>query len=71
MISSAAKGLGERFSASDVIAPAKLDTATPARMMVSTLPRRPASACTTMTATTAPVSAARGSASANTAVRPE
>lgn len=44
MISSAANGLGDRLSASDVIAPAKLDTAMPARMMSSELPRPPASA---------------------------
>ena len=71
MISNAAKGLGDRLSASEVMAPARLETATPARMMVSVLPRPPASACTTMTATIAPASAASGKAKGNSIVRPE
>ena len=69
-ISFAAKGLGERFSTSEVSAPAMAEIAMPARISVSDPPRGPASASSSSTAARAPARADSGRASAKAAESP-
>ena len=70
MISVAAKGLGDRFSASAVSAPHSAESATPARISVSAPPRAPASPSSIAAAVPAPTSASSGSASGTSAESP-
>src|SRR5690606_37357373 len=69
-ISVAAKGLGDRLSTNVDAAPAKADTATPARMRVSVLPLASVKERMRRTATKAPARPARGSANGKNAERP-
>jgi hypothetical protein len=69
-ISSDANGFGETDSASDVSAPHRLDTATPARISVA-VPAPAVSGCSISTAVSEPAIAQSGSASGNVSARPE
>ena len=71
MISVEANGFGDKLSASEVNAPATLDTATPARISVVVDPLAPARATITIVASAAPVSPASGKANAMRPARPE
>ena len=70
-ISLSASGLGARFSASEVRATAKLDTANPAKIKPSGLGSRIASSAKPVVANSAPLSAQTGSAQADICARPK
>ena len=70
-ISVTAKGLGERLMASDVPAPARLPTASPASTSTTMVALRPATATTRATERSAPAMAAKGRAQDRVPTRPE
>src|ERR1051325_7121191 len=70
VISRAANGFGARFNASEIPAPARLATASPARMSTNRLARGPATNTSSATDTKAPMIAAAGKANDKASTAP-